>query len=107
MLLTVSVADLLSQGAEARSTHAASIRARLLELDAKLGMRLPVYVLVTKSDLLAGFTEFFADLGKEQRAQVWGFTLPADESAQVDADGPRRRLPARVRAAAQPPERRA
>ncbi|RZI92304.1 MAG: type VI secretion system membrane subunit TssM, partial [Variovorax sp.] len=67
VFLTVSVADLLSQGAEARTTLAASIRARLLELDAKLTTRLPVYVLVTKSDLLYGFTDYFADLGKEQR----------------------------------------
>ena len=39
-------------------------------------MRLPIYVLVTKSDLLAGFSEFFGSLGKEERAQVWGFSLP-------------------------------
>ena len=49
--------------------------------------RLPVYVLVTKCDLLAGFNEYFADLGKEERAQVWGFTLPAEEGAQVDEKG--------------------
>src|SRR5690606_19861905 len=76
VFLTVSVADLLSQGTEARSALAASIRARLLELDERLTTRLPVYVLVTKSDLLYGFMEYFADLGKEQRAQVFGFTLP-------------------------------
>ncbi|VTU32063.1 type VI secretion protein IcmF [Variovorax sp. SRS16] len=87
VFLTVSVADLLSQGAEARTSLAASIRARLLELDAKLTTRLPVYVLVTKSDLLYGFGEYFADLGKEQRAQVFGFTLPVEESAQVDEAG--------------------
>ena len=87
VFLTVSVADLLSQGAEARSTLAASIRARLLELDAKLTTRLPVYVLVTKSDLLYGFSEYFADLGKEQRAQVFGFTLQAEEGALVDEKG--------------------
>ncbi len=45
VFLTVSVADLLSQCAEARSSLASSIRARLLELDAKLTTRLPVYVL--------------------------------------------------------------
>ncbi|AMM25097.1 type VI secretion system membrane subunit TssM [Variovorax sp. PAMC 28711] len=87
VFLTVSVADLLSQGAEARTTLAASIRARLLELDAKLTTRLPVYVLVTKSDLLYGFTDYFADLGKEQRAQVFGFTLPPEEGVQLDEKG--------------------
>jgi type VI secretion system protein ImpL len=41
-----------------------------------------VYVLVTKSDLLHGFGEYFADLGREQRAQVFGFTLPAGEDGR-------------------------
>jgi type VI secretion system protein ImpL len=82
VFLTVSVADLLSQGPEARSALAASIRARLMELDTGLATRLPVYVLVTKSDLLHGFNEYFATLGKEQRAQVWGFTLPVESKAE-------------------------
>ncbi|MCB1741219.1 MAG: type VI secretion system membrane subunit TssM, partial [Gammaproteobacteria bacterium] len=38
----------------------------------------PVYVMFTKSDLVAGFTEFFDDLGKEERNQVWGMTFPLD-----------------------------
>ncbi|WP_225782364.1 type VI secretion system membrane subunit TssM [Xenophilus sp. Marseille-Q4582] len=87
VFLTVSVADLLSQGTEARSALAASIRARLLELDERLTTRLPVYVLVTKSDLLYGFTDYFADLGKEQRAQVFGFTLPPEEGTQLAEHG--------------------
>lgn len=88
VFLTISVADLLSQGVEARSALAASIRARLMELDSTLATRLPVYILVTKSDLLHGFNEYFGNLGKEQRAQVWGFTLPVAEqaSAQLEQD---------------------
>jgi type VI secretion system protein ImpL len=83
VFLTVSVADLLNQGTEARNALAASIRARLMELDTTLATRLPVYVLVTKSDLLHGFTEYFGNLGKEQRAQVWGFTLPVEDQPQA------------------------
>jgi type VI secretion system protein ImpL len=30
----------------------------------------------TKADLIAGFTEFFDDLDREARAQVWGTTFP-------------------------------
>ena len=87
VFLSISVGDLLTQGPEARSTLAASIRARLLELDAKLATRLPVYVLVTKTDLLYGFADYFDDLGKEQRAQVFGFTLPVEEGARVAEQG--------------------
>uniref|UniRef100_UPI0012FC204C type VI secretion system membrane subunit TssM n=1 Tax=Azohydromonas aeria TaxID=2590212 RepID=UPI0012FC204C len=78
VLLSVSVADLLGAGPGARQAHARALRARIDELRQRLGLRLPVYVLVTKTDLLAGFMEFFADLNAEERAQVWGFTLPAE-----------------------------
>ena len=54
------------------------------ELHDELGVRLPVYVLFTKADLIAGFVEFFDNLGKEEREQVWGVTFPLD-------DGKRRR----------------
>jgi type VI secretion system protein ImpL len=83
VLLTVSVADLLGADAAARRAHALTLRERLAELRGRLGLRFPVYVLVTKTDLLAGFMEFFADLDKDERAQVWGFTLPA-EGVPVD-----------------------
>jgi len=87
VFLSISVGDLLTQGPEARATLAASMRARLQELDEKLATRLPVYVLVTKADLLYGFTDYFEDLGKEQRAQVFGFTLQMEEGAQVAQEG--------------------
>ena len=41
-----------------------------------------VYVLFTKADLLAGFVEFFDDLGREGREQVWGVTFPAVKQAE-------------------------
>jgi type VI secretion system protein ImpL len=75
VLLTVNVQDLLQQNPAERKEHAAKLRARIQELTEKLGVRAPVYVLVTKVDLVAGFNEMFGDLGKEERNQVWGFTF--------------------------------
>lgn len=83
VLLTISVADLLQQTEVEREAHAAAIRARLQELHDQFHIRFPIYVLVTKTDLLAGFTEFFDDLGKEERAQVWGCTFPVDEDPKA------------------------
>ncbi|RFU48332.1 type VI secretion system membrane subunit TssM [Paraburkholderia sp. DHOC27] len=76
VLLTVSVADLLGATPEAIAEMGAAMRARIRELTEQFGTRVPLYLLVTKADLLAGFTEYFADLSKEERAQVFGFTLP-------------------------------
>ncbi|MCB9948688.1 MAG: type VI secretion system membrane subunit TssM [Rhodospirillaceae bacterium] len=78
-LIAISLAD-LAVGTEAeRLAHARSIRQRLRELHDKLGVRLPVYVLLTKTDLAAGFVEFFDELSREEREQVWGMTFPLDE----------------------------
>ncbi len=84
ILLTVSVADLLQQSGKQRETHAAALRARLNELQESLGIRFPVYVIVSKCDLLAGFTEYFSEFGRDERAQVWGVTFPYDEHAKAE-----------------------
>ena len=87
VLLTVSLGDLLTQDAAAAERHASVLRARIQELYEQLNVRLPIYVLVTKADLMAGFSEFFSDFGKEARDQVWGVTFPPqdDPAAMLQA----------------------
>jgi type VI secretion system protein ImpL len=82
VLLTVNIQDLLQQGATERQEHAAKLRARLQELQTKLGVRAPIYVLVTKADLIGGFSESFEALNKDERDQVWGFTFAPDTPAE-------------------------
>lgn len=75
-VLTISIADLLTGSEQTRNQHATTLRARLGELSKSLGINFPVYVLLTKADLLSGFTDYFGDLSKEQRDQVLGFSFP-------------------------------
>ncbi|SAK50050.1 type VI secretion system membrane subunit TssM [Caballeronia ptereochthonis] len=79
LIVTLSAADLVRQDDAARDAYIRTIRSRLTELSERLGVRFPVYVVVTKCDLLAGFTEFFDDLGEAERKQVWGITFTLDE----------------------------
>jgi type VI secretion system protein ImpL len=85
VLLAVSVTDLLAFSAEQRAAHAAALRSRIKELHETLGIRMPVYVLLTKCDLLAGFMDYFADLDKAERAQVWGTTFDYEAAANGKA----------------------
>ena len=90
VMLTVNVQDLLQQSPADRKEHAARLRTRMQELHARLGVRPPVYVLVTKCDLIAGFNETFGDLGKEERDQVWGFSYthePASAASPMQTYG--------------------
>jgi len=77
-LVTVSVMDLLLWSKAERSKFATHVRMRISEMYAALEARFPVYVLVTKVDMLAGFTEFFGDLDMTGRAQAWGTTFEMD-----------------------------
>lgn len=78
-LIAISLADLATLPQAERKANALAIRKRVRELHEELGIRFPIYVLFTKSDLIAGFVEFFDDLGRDDRAQTWGFTFPLDK----------------------------
>lgn len=87
VLVTVAVPDLLAKGPAERLHHAQTVRARVQELHEQLGERLPIYLLVTKSDLMAGFTDTFAGLDKTQRTTPWGFTFPLTAQGSAEARG--------------------
>ena len=78
VIVAVALSDIAQGTAAERAAHARAIRQRIAELDDRLGLRLPIYAVLTKADLLSGFTEFFDDLDGDGRSQVWGTTFPAD-----------------------------
>jgi type VI secretion system protein ImpL len=85
-IVAISLQDMLLQTDDERALHARTIRTRLDELMNKLEIRFPVYLMFTKADLVPGFSEFFEDLGKEERDQVWGLSLPNSRGASEAPD---------------------
>jgi type VI secretion system protein ImpL len=85
VILTISAQDLMTTGADGRSAHVSAARRRLDELNQELRVQLPVYVFVTKCDLVAGFSEYFGDLAADGRAQVWGVTFSRQETMGGEA----------------------
>ncbi len=55
-------------------------------IEGSLQKKLPIYLIVTKSDLLPGFGEFFSESAEDETSQAWGITIPAcndvDDTAQ-------------------------
>lgn len=86
VLVAISLSDLLLCDDDRRRRLVGSIRSRIQELLNKCGMRIPVYVLVTKCDLVSGFAEYFDNLDQEGRAQVWGKTFPVDATGDRISD---------------------
>jgi type VI secretion system protein ImpL len=78
VLVAISITDLIDANEQQIEERAKKVRARIDEVMTQLRMVVPVYVLFTKIDLVAGFSEFFNDLRKSDRAQAWGATLRLD-----------------------------
>jgi len=75
ILIAVSVAELMAGPPGASMELAKSLRTRVQELTERLGVYAPVYVVFTKADLIAGFSDFFHDAERSERDRVWGATL--------------------------------
>jgi len=60
------------------------IRQRLDRIPTVLHVHCPVYLMVTKTDLVPGFSEFFADLDTAPRNQIFGCTIPVREMHPKD-----------------------
>jgi type VI secretion system protein ImpL len=78
-IVAIGVDTLLTADVAEIDRHADMIRRRLVELREGLEVSVPVYVVFTKADLMAGFTEFYDDLDVEQRRSVLGTTFDVGE----------------------------
>ena len=75
LLVAISIMDIIQGSDEQIAEIAKRIRGRCDEIASRLQMKIPVYVLFTKLDLLTGFVEMFNTLKKSERGQVWGSTF--------------------------------
>lgn len=85
ILIAASLAELAQARPDAAILLAKNLRQRVQELTETLEVIAPVYLMFTKADLVAGFTEFFEDRDANERAKVWGATLPYEPTAKLDA----------------------
>nr|WP_245396526.1 type VI secretion system membrane subunit TssM [Jiella sonneratiae] len=82
VVVAISLEDLITLSAETKEAFAAAIRERLTELHRELKVDFPVYVLFTKADLVAGFSDYFGSFTRARRQKVWGATV---QSGRRDA----------------------
>jgi len=85
ILVTISLPELMQHQTETFSAYARQVRERINEIDDIFGIKVPVYLVITKIDLLGGFGQFFEDMSEEERGQVWGATLTHEQGKDFDA----------------------
>lgn len=84
VIVGMSMPDLLNASPDEIEWHADNIRRRIDELVARLGVKFPVYLVFTKVDLLQGFVEFYGELSRREREQIWGATVSLEQQASGD-----------------------
>lgn len=85
LIVIVSVAELVSQSPEKSIKLAKNLRARIQDITERLEIFTPIYVVFSKMDLIAGFTEFFECYEHDEFDQVWGATLPYEPNSSENA----------------------
>lgn len=85
LIVIVSIAELISQSPERSLKLAKNLRARIQDLTERLEVVVPVYLVFSKMDLIAGFTEFFDCYEAQEYNQAWGATLPYDQNSSQNA----------------------
>ncbi|APR83051.1 IcmF-related protein [Minicystis rosea] len=78
VLVAISIAELIDASEQQLEQSGKKLRARIDEVMTELRMVVPVYLVFTKCDLIAGFNEFFGNMRKTDRQQAWGGTLKLD-----------------------------
>ena len=87
ILLAVSLDKLLTMTPEDIGDQAATTRRRIDDMLARLRSHAPVYIAVTKLDVLVGFDEFFDSLSVEERAATFGFAITDLEQKSTPGNG--------------------
>lgn len=84
LILTLELPDLLTADKSRREQRLQLLRGRLQEIRQQLHCQLPVYVVLTKLDLLHGFAASFQSLDKKSRDSILGVTFTSNAHANSE-----------------------
>ena len=79
VIVAISLEDIVRLSPSELAEHSTAIRKRLIEVHQQLKIDFPVYALFTKSDLVAGFNEYFGNFTESRRRKVWGATFQTED----------------------------
>jgi type VI secretion system protein ImpL len=79
VVVTVSVSELSDLDEVTLRKLATALRRRVDEAAGRLEMVLPVYLVLTKVDLVMGFAEMWSALTPEELSAVWGASFASDD----------------------------
>jgi len=82
LVVVVPTDDLLTKDDRSLQEQAANIREVVDLIHSELGFRFPVYMVVSKVDLVEGFVEFFREVPAQRRQEILGWS--SDDPNSID-----------------------
>lgn len=87
LLVSFSLSDLLTMNEYELGQQLILMKQRISEINQFFNTRFPVYVVLTKCDMLAGFTQFFENFSHKEREQTFGITFDPKDTREGSAVG--------------------
>ena len=84
VIITISLEDLLTLSEEDLIAQATKLSKPILMLEGILSVTLPLHIVITKTDILPGFSGLPQTLSPEERMQLFGWTNKDDASKRFD-----------------------
>lgn len=81
VVMALPLPELIKQkNSQQKKQIVVDLKHKISQLREQFAKNLPVYIVITKCDLLPGFLEFFNESSNEEIAQAWGITFPTCKS---------------------------
>lgn len=87
ILLTISVETLVNKSEKELEQYGKDLRDRFDELSKSFMSSIPIYLIITKSDKIEGFNEYFSGLTEEEKNEILGVTFDNDsDNINIDTN---------------------
>ncbi|RXJ93903.1 type VI secretion system membrane subunit TssM [Malaciobacter molluscorum] len=83
IILTISIDKLIDYTEKELEQYAKDLRDRFDELSLAFMSSIPIYLIITKSDKIEGFNEYFNDLKEDEKDEILGITFD-DKEKNID-----------------------
>jgi type VI secretion system protein ImpL len=85
IIITLNLPEIIKQERSHKNKIILDLKKRITDLTDTWGKTLPIHLVITKCDLLPGFTDFFSESSSEEVAQSWGITLEPQQDNLINA----------------------
>lgn len=86
VIVSFSLSEILTSNNVEVEQQISQTKRRISELNEHFNTRFPVYVILTKCDMVAGFNQFFESFSHQEREQIFGITFKFNKKSSLKTE---------------------